>query len=64
MRFEKSAIEALQEISESYITQYLNQAQSAAIHAKRQTITSEDLEHVKKFRAEMVNVISFNFVVY
>ena len=43
---------AAQDATESYITQYMGDANLAAIHAKRVTVNPKDLGLVKKLRGE------------
>lgn len=46
LRFTADALEAIQEISESYMIQLFRETQGAAIHAERVKITGKDMEYV------------------
>lgn len=52
MRFQQSAMLALQETAETYLVGLLKDANSCAIHAKRVTITPEDMALVRRIRGE------------
>ena len=51
-RFEKTALLALQEASEAYLTGLLEDANSCAIHAHRVTITPSDLRLAQRIRGD------------
>ncbi|KDQ50486.1 hypothetical protein JAAARDRAFT_211657 [Jaapia argillacea MUCL 33604] len=50
LRFQLTAIAALQEASESYLVSLFKETNYAAIHAKRVTIQSKDLAFALRFR--------------
>jgi len=52
MRFQMAALMALQEASEVYLTNMFENAQLAAIHAKRITIMPRDIHLVRRIRGE------------
>ena len=53
LRFQASAILALQEASEAYITRLFQDANLATIHAHRVTIMPKDMHLVEKLRWEL-----------
>ena len=55
-RFQVTAIEALQEASEKYLTELFADMNLCAIHAKRVTVTPKDLQLARRLRGEKVNV--------
>ena len=52
LRFQASAIMALQEASESYLTGLFEDANLATIHAKRVTVMPKDIQLVKKITSK------------
>lgn len=52
MRFQKSALEALQEAAEAYLVALFEDANLCAIHAKRVTITPKDTRLAMRLRGE------------
>ena len=52
MRFQGTAILALQEAAEAYMTGVFEDANLAAIHAKRVTIQPKDVSLVRRIRGE------------
>lgn len=52
LRFQSSALEALQEASEAYLVLILEDANLAAIHGKRITIQPKDIQLVRRIRGE------------
>ena len=52
LRFQSSAIEALQEATESYIVSMFEDTNLCAIHAKRVTIMPKDLQLARRIRGE------------
>ena len=52
MRFQSSAVMALQEASEAYLVSLFEDTNSAAIHAKRVTIQPKDLALARRLRGE------------
>ena len=52
LRFQSSAIEALQEATESYIVSIFEDTNLCAIHAKRVTIMPKDLQLARRIRGE------------
>jgi len=52
LRFQSSAIGALQEASEAYIVGLLEDANICAIHAKRVTIMPKDIKLAQRIRGE------------
>ncbi|KAH7703377.1 H3 histone [Aphelenchoides avenae] len=52
LRFQSAAIEALHEASEAHLTGIFEDANLAAIHAKRVTIMPKDLELARRIRGE------------
>ena len=51
-RFEKTALLALQEASEAYLTGLLEDANTCAIHAHRVTLTPSDLRLAQRIRGD------------
>ncbi|KDQ50496.1 hypothetical protein JAAARDRAFT_41957 [Jaapia argillacea MUCL 33604] len=54
LRFQSSAVAALQEASESYLVSLFEDTNLAAIHAKRVTIQPKDLALARRLRGERV----------
>lgn len=52
LRFQGSAILALQEASEAYLVGLFEDTNLCAIHAKRVTITPKDLQLARRIRGE------------
>ncbi len=52
LRFQGTAILALQEAAEAYMTGVFEDANLAAIHAKRVTIQPKDVSLVRRIRGE------------
>ncbi len=52
LRFQSSAVLALQEAAEAYLVGLFEDTNLAAIHAKRVTITSKDLQLARRIRCE------------
>ncbi len=52
LRFQSSAISALQEASEAYLTGLFEDTNLCAIHAKRVTITPKDIQLARRIRGE------------
>lgn len=52
LRFQSSAIAALQEASESYLVGLFEDTNLCAIHAKRVTIMTKDLQLARRIRGE------------
>ena len=50
MRFQKSAIEAIQEATEAYLVSLLEDVNLLAVHCKRVTITAKDLNLARRIR--------------
>jgi histone H3 len=53
VRFQASAVLALQEASEAYLVQLFEDTQMAAIHAKRITIQVKDMFLARRLRREV-----------
>ena len=53
-RIRKQALRALQEAAESYVTDVLRQGNTYAIHAKRTTLCTADLDFAKQHTGEEV----------
>ncbi|PIC28092.1 hypothetical protein B9Z55_020122 [Caenorhabditis nigoni] len=51
-RFKSSAIEALQQASEAFLVKLFELTQLCAIHAKRVTITKNDIQLARRIRGE------------
>ena len=47
LRFQSTALQALQEAAEAYVVTYFQQAQLAAIHANRVTVQARDFHFVE-----------------
>jgi histone H3 len=54
LRFQSSAIAALQEASEAYLVGLFEDTNLCAIHAKRVTIMPKDMQLARRIRAERV----------
>lgn len=54
LRFQASAISALQEATEAYLTLLFEDTNLAAIHAKRVTIFPKDMQIVRRIRGEVI----------
>ncbi len=52
MRFQSTAVLALQEASEAYLVKLLEDANQCAIHGKRVTIMSKDIQLALRIRGE------------
>ncbi len=52
MRYQLSALDALREGTEAYITDLFNHTQLAAIHAGRTTVVSKDMQLARMLRGE------------
>ena len=52
LRFQRSAVDALQEASEAYLVGLFDDANLVAIHGKRVTIQPKDLQIVRRIRGE------------
>lgn len=52
LRFQSSAVAALQEASEAYLVSLFEDTNLCAIHAKRVTIMSKDLQLARRIRGE------------
>merc|ERR1712001_709253 len=52
LRFQSSALMALQEAAESYITQLFEDTNLCAIHAKRVTVMPKDMNLARRIRGE------------
>jgi histone H3 len=52
LRFQSSAIGALQEASEAYLVSLFEDTNLAAIHAKRVTIQPKDIQLARRLRGE------------
>jgi len=57
LRFQSSAISALQEAAESYIISLFEDTQFCAIHAQRVTIQPKDLQLARRLRGENFQVL-------
>ena len=55
-RFQASAVLALQEAAEAYMSKYLSDAQLCAIHAKRVTLLPKDMQLVKSLRSSVDSI--------
>lgn len=60
IRFQKSAMLALQEACEAYLVGFFEDTNLCAIHAKRITINAKDMILVRRIRGE--NIISTNTI--
>ena len=52
LRFQSTALEALQEAAESYLVSLFADTNLCAIHAKRVTIQSKDMQLARRLRGE------------
>ena len=52
LRFQTSALMALQEAAEAYLIGLFEDTNLCAIHAKRQTITTKDMQLARRIRGE------------
>ncbi len=52
LRWEKSALAALQEATEAYVTGLLSDSNLCALHAKRVTLFARDLQLARRLRGE------------
>ncbi len=52
LRFQQNAVAALQEASEAYLVSIFEDANLCAIHAKRVTIMSKDIQLTRRIRGE------------
>jgi len=53
LRFQSSALMALQEASEAYLVQLMEDTVLCAVHAKRVTIMPRDMRLARRIRGEM-----------
>jgi len=53
LRFHVKAFEALQEAAEAYLVGLFEDGQQCAIHARRVTITTKDLQLARRIRGEV-----------
>lgn len=51
-RFEKTALDLIQHLTESYLLDYMEDAHRASIHANRTTLWVEDIQLVHMFRGD------------
>lgn len=54
LRFQSTALEALQEAAEAYIVNLFEDMQLAALHAKRVTVMAKDMALARKLRGNSV----------
>jgi histone H3-like centromeric protein A len=59
LRFQKHAIDALQEGAEAFLLEYLEGSNVAAVHRHAITTTPKDIELVQTFKNENMHVRSF-----
>jgi histone H3/H4 len=59
MRFQSSAILALQEAAEHYLVQLFEDTNLCAIHAKRVTILPKDMQLARRIRGESTNLPAY-----
>lgn len=52
LRFQSTAVEMLQQASEAYVTQLLEETNLCALHAGRITITARDMRLARRIRGE------------
>nr|GEZ98948.1 histone H3.2 [Tanacetum cinerariifolium] len=52
LRFQSSAVTALQEVSEAYLVELFEDTNLCAIHAKRVTIMPKDMQLARRIRGE------------
>ena len=52
LRWQASALQALQEATESFVTGLLSDANLCALHAKRVTLLARDLQLARRLRGE------------
>ncbi|KAI8098604.1 histone H3 [Halteromyces radiatus] len=64
LRFQSSAIGALQEASEAYLVSLFEDTNLAAIHAKRVTIQPKDIQLARRLRGELLYPSLFSFFLY
>ncbi|KAF2744271.1 histone-fold-containing protein [Sporormia fimetaria CBS 119925] len=57
LRWQSSALQALQEATEAYIVSLFNDANLCAIHAKRVTIQQKDIQLARRLRAAHGNPV-------
>ena len=57
LRFQSSAIGALQEAAEAYLVSLFEDTNLCTIHAKRVTIQSKDMQLARRLRGETKNPI-------
>lgn len=50
LRFQAAAVQALQEATEQYLVRMFEEAQLAAVHAKRVTVMPKDMQLVQRMR--------------
>ena len=59
VRFRPAALQALQEAAEAYLTEILEHANAAAVHAKRVTVQQKDLRFVCRIRGDLKHQMSW-----
>ena len=52
-RFQETALQAIQEASEAFLVELLEEANLCAIHAKRVTLMSKDIQLARKIRGDV-----------
>ncbi|KAJ7224262.1 histone-fold-containing protein [Mycena pura] len=52
IRFQSTALEALQEVTEHYLVQLFDDAQACALHAKRVTLMQRDIMLARRLRGD------------
>ena len=62
LRFQATAIVALQEATEAYMVSLFEDTNLAAIHAKRVTIMGKDIALAKRLRGNKVDAVFFCFL--
>ncbi|XP_063728954.1 uncharacterized protein LOC134856613 [Symsagittifera roscoffensis] len=62
LRFQSTAIMALQEASESYLVSLFEDTNLCAIHAKRVTIMPKDIQLARRIRGERLAEVSFGSI--
>ncbi|CZS92428.1 probable Histone H3 [Rhynchosporium agropyri] len=56
LRFQSTAIQALQEASEAYLVDLFGNTNLCALHAKRITIQSKDIQLARRLRGERITI--------
>lgn len=59
LRFQKDAIDALQEGAEAFLLEYLEGGNVAAVHRRAVTTMSKDIELVQTFKNENIHIRSY-----